>query len=182
MATRRKTTKANDAIAMLTEDHNKVKKLFREFAQADHEDAERCREIAETTCSELKVHTALEEEIFYPAVKQVLQDEAELMAEAEVEHGAAKALIEKLEGLEPGTPEHAGAFTVLAEYVKHHIKEEQDEMFPKVRKAGLDRESLAATMRARKDELLEAAGMAGEAAPARLAGARQARAERQSRR
>jgi hemerythrin-like domain-containing protein len=165
MATRRTKNGMSMPIKMLTDDHSKVKKLFREFEKADHEDAETCREIAEKACAELKVHTTIEEEIFYPAVREALPDEGELLEEAKVEHESAKSLIQKLEQLEPGTPQYAAAFTVLAEYVQHHIKEEEGEMFPKARKADIDHDGLADWMQTRKEDLQSSQDADGESAP-----------------
>ena len=94
------------------------------------------------------MHTTLEEEIFYPAVREAIEDE-DLMNEAAVEHETAKMLIEQLENMGPDDPNYFATFTVLGEYVRHHIKEEQGEMFPAARKAGLDLEALGERMRAR---------------------------------
>jgi hemerythrin-like domain-containing protein len=99
------------------------------------------------------VHTALEEEIFYPAVREAIDDE-DIMNEAAVEHETAKMLIEQLENMDSDDPNYYATFTVLGEYVKHHIKEEHGEMFPAAKKAKLDLEALAERMRSRKEELL----------------------------
>ena len=99
------------------------------------------------------MHTALEEEIFYPAVREAIDDE-DLMNEAAVEHETARMLVEQLENMGPDDPNYFATFTVLGEYVRHHIKEEQGEMFPAARKAGLDLAALAERMQARRDELL----------------------------
>jgi hemerythrin-like domain-containing protein len=98
------------------------------------------------------VHTTLEEEIFYPAVRGAIEDE-DLMNEAAVEHETAKMLIDQLEIMGPDDPNYFATFTVLGEYVRHHIKEEQGEMFPAAKKAKLDLDGLAERMRARKEEL-----------------------------
>jgi hemerythrin-like domain-containing protein len=179
MATRRTNNGMSMPIKMLTDDHSKVKKLFREFEKADHEDAETCREIAEKACAELKVHTTIEEEIFYPAVREALPDEAELLEEAKIEHESAKALIQKVEQLEPGTPQYAAAFTVLAEYVQHHIKEEEDEMFPKARKADIDHDGLADWMQTRKEDLQSSQGAAARGG-ARAGGSSRAQSQGRS--
>jgi hypothetical protein len=99
------------------------------------------------------VHTALEEEIFYPAVREAIDDE-DIMNEAQVEHDTAKMLIEQLENMGPDDPNYHATFTVLGEYVRHHVKEEEDEMFPQATKADLDLEELGARMRERKTELM----------------------------
>ena len=141
-----------DAIDMLKQDHDKVDKAFKEFEKMDRQDIESCRQVIKTVCEELKVHTTLEEEIFYPAVRGAIEDE-DLMNEAAVEHETAKMLIDQLENMGPDDPNYFATFTVLGEYVRHHIKEEQGEMFPAAKKAKLDLDGLAERMRARKEEL-----------------------------
>jgi hemerythrin-like domain-containing protein len=141
-----------DAIDMLKQDHDKVDKAFKEFEKMDRQDAEACRQLITTTCEELKVHTALEEEIFYPAVREAIDDE-DIMNEAAVEHETAKMLIEQLDNMDGDDPNYYATFTVLGEYVKHHIKEEHGEMFPAAKKAKLDLDALAERMRSRKEEL-----------------------------
>jgi hemerythrin superfamily protein len=147
-------SKSPEAIEMLKEDHDKVKKAFKEFEKMDREDTESCQQLIRSVCEDLKVHTALEEEIFYPAVREVIEDE-DLMNEAAVEHETAKMLIDQLENMGPDDPNYFATFTVLGEYVMHHVKEEEDEMFPQAKKAkDLDFESLAAEMASRKQALL----------------------------
>ena len=143
-----------DAIDLLKEDHRNVEKIFKEFEklQEDDSDDDSKRALIERACAALTVHTRIEEEIFYPAVRDVLRDEI-LGEEALVEHSTAKDLIASLEGLEPGEPFYDATFTVLAEYVKHHVKEEETEMFPQVRKAKLNLNELGAQMKQLKDEL-----------------------------
>lgn len=145
-----------NAITLLTQDHRKVQKLFKDFEKADRGDEEACIEIVETACAELKVHAMIEEEIFYPAVRSKLGDQGEsLLDEAAVEHEMVDVLIDKLAETDPSDPEYAAAFTVLGEYVQHHIKEEEKQLFPKVRKLKeLDLEELGVEMQARRDELL----------------------------
>jgi hemerythrin-like domain-containing protein len=146
-------TKAGAALDMLKEDHDKVKKAFRDFEKLDREDTEAMQQLVQTVCEELKVHAALEEEIFYPAVREAIDDE-DIMNEAQVEHETAKMLIEQLENMGPEDPNYQATFTVLGEYVKHHIKEEEDEMFAEAKKTDLDFEDLGARMRERKTELM----------------------------
>jgi hemerythrin-like domain-containing protein len=149
-------SKSAAAIEMLKEDHAKVKKAFKELETLDREDAEACRQLVQTVCAELKVHTTLEEEIFYPAVREAIEDE-DIMNEASVEHETAKMLIEQLENMEPDDPNYFATFTVLGEYVMHHVKEEEGEMFPQAKKADLDLEALGRRMQERKSELLSQA-------------------------
>jgi len=146
--------KGLDAIELLKEDHRNVEGIFKQFEKLQEDDTadESKRALVERACAALTVHTRIEEEIFYPAVRDVLQDEI-LGEEALVEHSTAKELIASLEALEPGEPFYDATFTVLAEYVKHHVKEEETEMFPQVKKAKLDLHELGAQMKQRKDEL-----------------------------
>lgn len=145
--------KAGGALEMLKDDHDKVKKAFKEFEKLEREDSEAVQQLVQTVCEELKVHTTLEEEIFYPAVREAIEDE-DLMNEAQVEHETAKMLIEQLENMGPDDPNYHATFTVLGEYVKHHVKEEEEEMFPEAKKTDLDFEDLGQRMKERKTELM----------------------------
>ena len=147
---------SSDAIAMLIADHRKVQKLFRDFEKLDRGDEDACVELVETACTELKIHSIIEEEIFYPAVRSKINEEGEnLLNEAAIEHEVADTLIDKLGEIDPSEPEYAACFTVLSEYVQHHINEEEKELFPKVKKMKeLDLEELGGEMQARKDELI----------------------------
>ena len=145
-----------DAIELLKQDHASVKKALKEFEKMDHEDTAMMQELVTTVCNELKVHTTIEEEIFYPAVRGAIEDE-DLMNEAQVEHQSAKDLITQLEAMEPSDPLYVATFTVLGEYVLHHVKEEESEMFPQVKKAELDLDALGEKMSARKEALMAAA-------------------------
>ncbi len=147
---------SSDAIAMLIADHRKVQKLFRDFEKLDRSDEEACVELVETACTELKIHSIIEEEIFYPAVRSKINEEGEkLLNEAAIEHEVADTLIDKLGEIDPSEPEYAACFAVLSEYAQHHINEEEKELFPKVKKMKeLDLEELGGEMQARKDELI----------------------------
>src|ERR1043165_6236025 len=146
--------KASGAIELLKEQHDKVKKALKEFEKLDREDTETQKQLVQTVCEDLKVHTTLEEELFYPAAREAIDDE-DLMNEAQVEHETAKMLIEQLENMGPEDPNYFATFTVLGEYVLHHVKEEEGEMFPQAKKAeGLDLDALGEEMRARKEELV----------------------------
>jgi hemerythrin superfamily protein len=141
-----------NAIELLKEDHARVKQSFKEFEKLDQADTATLQEMVRAVCAELKVHTAIEEEIFYPAVREAIEDE-DLMNEAKVEHTSAKDLIEQLEGMKADDPMLSATFTVLGEYVLHHVKEEESEMFPQVRKSDLDLDALGTKMMARKEQL-----------------------------
>jgi hemerythrin-like domain-containing protein len=139
------------AIDMLKEDHQKVKQLFEEFEQA--EDAREKQDIVMQAIQELKVHTALEEEIFYPAVQKVAENE-DLIPEAEEEHAVAKTLIAELEDMSASDDHYDAKFTVLAESVQHHIEEEENEMLPEAESRGLDLFQLGEEMAQRRQEIL----------------------------
>jgi hemerythrin-like domain-containing protein len=150
--------KAVNAVDVLMEDHDYVKKSYRQFQKLDpEEDVEEVRALVKAVCAALKTHTRIEEEIFYPAVRKAIEED--LMEEALVEHDSAKSLIGRLERMKPGTPRYAATFTVLCEYVEHHVKEEESEMFPKVRRARINLQALGKKLMARKIRL--AAGRAG---------------------
>lgn len=139
-----------DALKLLKQDHAKVKKAFRKFEKMDRE-SHAAQELATRTIAELKLHTTLEEEIVYPALRAAIDDDA-LMNEAVVEHKSAKLLIQDLETLQPSDPMFAASFTVLGEYVEQHVKEEEAEMFTKARKAKVDLAALGRQIAARKAE------------------------------
>jgi hemerythrin superfamily protein len=147
---------SSDAIAMLIADHRKVQRLFKDFDKLDRSDEDACIEIVETACAELKLHSIIEEEIFYPAVRSKIGQEGEdLLNEAAIEHEIADTLIDKLGETDPSEPDYAAYFKVLSEYVQHHIREEEKVLFPKVKKMKeLDLEELGGEMQARRDELM----------------------------
>ena len=149
---RSRTKTTADAIDLLKQDHDRVEKSFKDFEKMDRQDTEACRRLINEVCEELTAHTSLEEEIFYPAVREAIDDE-DLMNEAAVEHETARMLIDQLENMGADDPNYFATFTVLGEYVRHHVKEEQGEMFPAARKAGLDLAALGERMRARREEL-----------------------------
>ena len=153
MATAKKSGITMDAIAMLEADHKKVQKAFKDFEKLKESGKRREKAaIVQQTCADLTVHTKVEEEIFYPAVRKAIKDGA-LMDEATVEHAGAKSLIAQLESMQPGDDLYDAKFTVLGESVNHHIKEEQNEMFPKVRKTKLDLTALGQQIAQRKAQL-----------------------------
>ncbi|HVL37108.1 MAG TPA: hemerythrin domain-containing protein [Burkholderiales bacterium] len=145
-------SKPSSAIELLKNDHDYVKQSLRRFEKMDHEDREAVHALVQQVCKALKAHTRLEEEIFYPAVRKAL-DEEDLLNEAEIEHDSAKTLIRRLERMKPGDPKYIATFTVLGEYVKHHVKEEESEMFPKVRRRKLNLEALGKKILERKARL-----------------------------
>jgi hypothetical protein len=143
-------TSENDAIDILKKDHDTVKELFDEFKSADTGAAK--AKIIDRALRKLKVHAVLEEEIFYPAIRKHVGKD--LMNEADEEHHVAKLLIAELENRK-GEDDHLYAkFTVLSENVRHHIKEEENEVMPKAKEMSLDFERLGEQMLKRKKELL----------------------------
>jgi len=142
-----------DAIALLKADHRKVEGLFEKFEAAKN--ADKKAQLAQEICTELTVHTMIEEEIFYPACKG--QIEEDLLEEAYVEHDGAKLLIAEIEAGSPNDAYFDAKVKVLSEQIKHHVKEEEkrsEGMFAQARDAGLDVEALGQQMAARKEELL----------------------------
>ena len=159
----RSTDAPRDAIALLKEDHRTVERLFEQFEEAD--DAE-LSAIATRICQLLTVHAQIEEEILYPAAKQALEDESEedvdLVNEAAIEHGTAKDLIAKIEAMTPEHETFKATVTVLSEYIKHHVKEEETELFPILKQTELDLKDIGAQLFARKMALMEELGIEAE--------------------
>ncbi|MEQ1683998.1 MAG: hemerythrin domain-containing protein [Burkholderiaceae bacterium] len=140
-----------EAIALLRADHKAVDALFAEYDRARASSKKKA--LVAKICTELSVHAQVEEEIFYPAVKQALKDK-ELVPEAIVEQATMKDLIAQIEGKEPDGEMFDAKVKVLSEYVKHHVKEEHTEMFPKAKTTKLDMLELGALMAERKKVLL----------------------------
>jgi hemerythrin superfamily protein len=162
--------KGTDVLALLKQDHDRVKKLFRRFeGMKDSADGEELRELVEEACAALTVHAELEEELFYPRARESIRED-ELIDEAEVEHASAKQLISQIEGMDPEDPKYSATFTVLTEYVKHHIQEEEKELFPQVRKARVNLKELGAEAMQRREELMEEHGMEVEPAMRQVRG------------
>lgn len=165
-AASRKTASASagpDAIKLLTADHREVKALFQEYQKmVDHEaEDDEKHPIAQQICMLLTVHAQIEEEIFYPAAKDSIQEE-DLVDEATVEHASAKDLIAQLQESDPSDELFDAKVKVLGEYIDHHVKEEESEMFPQARKAKMDLAALGEQLGARKVELMEQLGMSAD--------------------
>lgn len=160
----RSTDAPRDAIALLKQDHRAVEALFDEFEDADESEQS---ELATRICQMLTVHTQIEEEILYPQAKDAFGDEDDAMVyEAEIEHGSAKELIAKVEAGTPEDPEFKPLVKVLSEYVKHHVKEEEKQMFPALKQTKLDLKELGSQLAQRKLQLMEQMGIEAEEAPA----------------
>lgn len=150
------TTKTKDACDLLDADHKAVKKMFADYealTEAGGNTKEKKRALAEKICSELTVHTQVEEEIFYPAIRKAVKDDL-MMNEAEVEHAGAKDLIAQIQGMNVSDPMFDAKVTVLGEYIDHHVKEERTDMFPKARATKVDLVALRDVLQMRKDELI----------------------------
>ncbi|HTF94906.1 MAG TPA: hemerythrin domain-containing protein [Cellvibrio sp.] len=149
------TGKAQEATRLLKADHKHVNDLFEQFESARA--ATKKQALALEICQELTVHAQIEEEIFYPAVQTALKDKT-LVPEAKVEHETLKFLIAQIQDAAPDSEMFDAKVKVLSEYVKHHVKEEQNEIFPKVKQSKLDLMELGAQMAARKEELMAKLG------------------------
>jgi hemerythrin superfamily protein len=147
-------TRADPATKLLMADHKEVHAMFQQYkklADAGAEASER-EALATEICHALTVHATVEEELFYPAAREAELD-ADLLDEAEVEHASAKELIAQIEAMSPGDDLYDAKVTVLGEYIDHHVKEEEEELFPKCRKSAMDLEGLGEAMSTRKAEL-----------------------------
>ena len=141
-----------NAIKLLKQDHKQVSTLFDEFEDAQQADK---GGIAEQICQELTVHAQIEEELLYPAARDKLEaDDQDLVDEAAVEHATVKDLVSQIQASGESEPLFAAKVKVLGEYVKHHVKEEEGELFPKLEGSTLDLEALGAELAVRKAELL----------------------------
>lgn len=161
----RSTDAPRDAIALLKQDHRMVEALFDEFEDAEEQEQ---AQLATRICNMLTVHAQIEEEILYPAAKEAFEDEEEedLVHEANVEHASAKDLIAKIEAMTPEDEEFEATVKVLSEYIKHHVKEEEGELFPALKKTELDLKEMGEQLAQRKLALMEELGMEEEEPPA----------------
>lgn len=158
------TTEKPDAIALLKADHRKVEELFESFEKA--RGVERKQTIAKQICTELIVHTIIEEEIFYPACRGAVEDD--LLDEGYVEHDGAKVLIAEILSSAPSEEFYDAKVKVLSEQIEHHVEEEEkrvEGMFSQARKAGLDMDALGEQMAMRKQQALEEFERTGLPAP-----------------
>ena len=143
-----------DAVKLLKADHKEVAELVDKYENG-RLSKDRKLAVARRICMALTVHARIEEEIFYPAAREAARDGEDLLDEAEVEHGSIKELVAAIENASPDDDELFDArVKVLGEYVKHHVKEEEGELFPKIRKSDMDLEKVGARLAARKEELM----------------------------
>lgn len=153
----RAASQPKDAIALLKADHREVEGWFEQFEKTRSE--QKKSELAQKICTALKVHTTIEEEIFYPAFYEATGDK-ELHHEAEVEHEGAKKLIAEIDASGPDDDYYDAKVKVLSEMIKHHVNEEEkrDGMFAEAKQAQMDLEGLGEQLFARKQELMNSAG------------------------
>ena len=152
----RRSTAKNSAITLLKSDHEEVADLLDRYEKRKSKlQSAQKQELAQEICAKLTAHAQIEEEIFYPTVAEQIDDAEELVEEARVEHESLKHLIGQIEGGSPDSEEYDARVKVLGEYVKHHVKEEQNELFPMVRKSDIDLAALGDQLMARKQELMK---------------------------
>jgi len=156
-----KTRKKDNALELLKQDHREVQTLFKEFEKLEQDGEEAVEQVIATACTELKIHDKIETEVFYPAIREQAQNEEieDLLNEAEVEHTSVRNLIQTIEGMSASDEKRKANFTVLMEYVKHHVKEEEKEMFPKLKQLDIDFEQLGQQLKERKAELMGEMGV-----------------------
>lgn len=162
MPSKKQVKSGTDAITLLRQDHETVRLMFEEFEKADED---RKFELATDICHALTVHATIEEEIFYPQVRESIEAEG-MMLEAGIEHQTVKDLIERIQEGEVDEAQLSAMIKVMNEYVNHHVNEEQRRMFPRAKRSELDLEALGKELLARKTELeaeLQASIQAGEA-------------------
>lgn len=144
----------SDAIALLKQDHREVEAMFEQYEQLDS-NAEKAK-LAAKICVALTMHAQIEEELLYPPAHEEIEED--LVDEAIVEHDSAKQLIAEIEAMTPRDHLYDAKVKVLSEYVKHHVKEEENEMFPQLKSSGIDLEELGEQLMLRKAELLTQMG------------------------
>ena len=156
------TRSGKDACDLLDADHRAVKKMFKEYEELTgsraRSAAQRKLDLAHQICQELAVHAQIEEEVFYPALRDALK-ETDLLNEAAVEHQTVKDLVAQIQGMAEADEMFDAKVKVLGEYVDHHVKEEKGEIFPKARAARkLDLVGMREQLEARKEELMSEMG------------------------
>jgi hemerythrin superfamily protein len=144
-----------NAVQMLKQDHKKVAGLFEKYGKTKGQETK--RRIADQAMEQLEIHSKIEEEIFYPAAKEALGDDA-LISEALKEHAAVKDLIEELKSMETEDEEFDEKFTELIADVKHHVSEEESDLLPQAEESEMDLAALGGEMAERKQELIDENG------------------------
>ena len=161
------------ALDLLKADHEEVSKLFKQFEKFKKaDDSDGMQETVQAVCKALSIHAQIEEEIFYPALRDAT-DADDALDEADVEHSHVKELVGQLEDARPGSDHFDAQVKVLSEYVQHHVGEEEGTIFPAARKADLDLAALGDELAARKKQLaggeeeVDAASLAARQPPTR---------------
>ena len=147
------TSRKHDAIALLTADHKDVAAKFKQYEGLGDRAFAAKKKLADEICLALLEHATAEEEIFYPAVRDAVAKSDDMVDEAVVEHAGAKDLIAQIQGMSPEEELYDAKVKVLSEQIEHHVKEEEEEMFPKVRKTSLDLVAIGEELAARKEQL-----------------------------
>ena len=148
-----KTNESIDAIELLTQQHREVKEMFDRFENMTDRAKVSKKKLADEICNALIMHTTIEEEIYYPATREASEDTEDMIDEAVVEHASAKDLIAQIMEMDPGDDLYDAKVKVLGELVEHHVKEEEEEMFPKTRELKLDMKALGEEMATRQQEI-----------------------------
>ena len=145
---------SEDALTLLVADHRAVEKLFKAFERAADDDLEAKAALAQRACEELSIHTMIEEELLYPAAQEALPDSDKVdVEEAYIEHFLVKTLIAKFETMKAGDKGFDATFKVMSEMVGHHVEEEEEELFPELRRSTCNLHALGVKMASRKAEL-----------------------------
>lgn len=153
---------AADVLDILIGDHCKIIQFFDEFRRIkNHADDETKQTLVEVTCTELVIHAQIEEELFYPALREAFED-ASLIDEADIEHMVARQLISEMESMHPAEHHYDAKFIVLGEYVRHHIEEEQNKIFVQIRQGGMDLDVLGKEILQRRKDLRSEFGLPDE--------------------
>jgi hemerythrin superfamily protein len=154
---------SGNAIELLIADHENVRRLFDEYEELvdDEADEEDRQALAEEIFAMLTVHSMLEQEIIYPAAREAVDDQDQL-DEAEVEHQNIDDMIAQIQELDPSDELYDAKVKVLSELVEHHVREEEDELFPKLEASELDLDELGNSLQERRVELLEELGYVEE--------------------
>jgi hemerythrin superfamily protein len=148
-----KTNGSIDAVELLTQQHREVSEMFERFENMTDRAKVSKKKLADEICNALIMHTTIEEEIFYPATREASEETEDMVDEAVVEHASAKDLIAQIMEMDPGDDLYDAKVKVLGELVEHHVKEEEEEMFPKTRELKLDMEALGQEMKSRQQEI-----------------------------
>ncbi|MEN3277815.1 MAG: hypothetical protein V7631_3605 [Massilia sp.] len=142
-----------DAVELLTQQHREVEEMFERFENMTDRAKVSKKKLADEICNALIMHTTIEEEIFYPATREASDETEDMVDEAVVEHASAKDLIAQIMEMDPGDELYDAKVKVLGEMIEHHVKEEEEEMFPKTRELKLDMAALGQEMQARQKEI-----------------------------